>query len=320
MQVAISFIVLAPIFYLIATFFASIEINPFYRLYYIFAWYSYIFFIDGIIYVIKKDSLIISRTKEFIYMLFLSTGLWFVFELFNLSLQNWYYIMLPYDSKTRYIGYILSYATVLPAIFETMELIETIKIFKKIKLNIKINPPSEKTLNRLVYVGIFSLLITLLLPKIFFPLIWVSFIFIFEPLCYIKGIRSLIREILSKNYSKILSILFAGIICGILWEMWNFKAGAKWIYNLPYLNKPKIFEMPLAGYLGFPFFAIECYCIYNFLSYYKKGITWEEDTQTPLSLPDFKYFYYFLIPIILIIIIVSINLIDKYTVKIFTIS
>ncbi len=54
-------------------------------------------------------------------------------------------------------------------------------------------------------------------------------------------------------------LLIAGALCGFLWEMWNFRAGAKWIYTVPYVGFLKVFEMPLLGFLGFPPFAVECY-------------------------------------------------------------
>ena len=44
----------------------------------------------------------------------------------------------------------------------------------------------------------------------------------------------------------------------LLWETWNFWARTKWIYTVPGFEGLKLFEMPLAGFLGFPPFAVEC--------------------------------------------------------------
>ncbi|MBI2080877.1 MAG: hypothetical protein HYT86_03990, partial [candidate division NC10 bacterium] len=54
-----------------------------------------------------------------------------------------------------------------------------------------------------------------------------------------------------------------GTICGVLWEFWNYWATAKWHYTVPITAEWKIFEMPVAGYLGFGPFAVECYLMYN---------------------------------------------------------
>jgi len=47
-----------------------------------------------------------------------------------------------------------------------------------------------------------------------------------------------------------------------LWEFWNYWARTKWIYSVPILERFKVFEMPVAGYLGFPAFALECFTMY----------------------------------------------------------
>ena len=107
------------------------KIDPFYSWFYCFAWWSYILFIDAIIYRLKGNSLILSRTKEFFLMIPWSVFIWLIFEAANLSLENWYYINLPHSTVERWLGYAVAYGTVLPGIFETTELLETIGVFKK---------------------------------------------------------------------------------------------------------------------------------------------------------------------------------------------
>jgi hypothetical protein len=61
-------------------------------------------------------------------------------------------------------------------------------------------------------------------------------------------------------------LLFAaGLLCGFLWESWNWLAVARWRYHVPYLGDVKIFEMPVLGYLGFMPFAVESFALYRFL-------------------------------------------------------
>jgi hypothetical protein len=47
----------------------------------------------------------------------------------------------------------------------------------------------------------------------------------------------------------------AGLLCGGLWEFWNFWAFPKWIYDIPALDFFPIFEMPILGYGGYVPFA-----------------------------------------------------------------
>src|SRR5439155_1050642 len=55
------------------------------------------------------------------------------------------------------------------------------------------------------------------------------------------------------------------VVYGVLWELWNYWAGTRWSYSVPYLGGVKIFEMPVLGYLGFLPFALEAYAMYHWL-------------------------------------------------------
>lgn len=318
MATGILFTLIGFFVFLITSFLSINKIEPIHNLYYMFAWWSYIIFVDGIIQIIKKDSLIISRTKEFFIMLPISAAMWFIFEIINIRIENWKYVNIPFDTKMRYTGYIISYATVLPAIFETAELIQTLNIFKKLRLR-AINL-YEKNLKYFTYSGIIMFVLIIALPKYFFPFTWIFLTLIVEPINYKLGLVSLIREIRAARWEKFFSLILSGFLCGILWEMWNFNAGAKWIYTVPFVGNFKIFEMPLAGYLGFPVFAIECYGIYNLFSYLRRGITWEEDRQEPIeNLKNIsEYWLYLLLLSLIPFYLISCKLIDKYNVNLFT--
>ncbi|MBP7795942.1 MAG: hypothetical protein KA059_04105 [Elusimicrobiales bacterium] len=318
METSIIFITAAFFSFFISYLLASFEIYPFFRFFYVFAWYSYIFFIDGINYLIKNDSLIISRTKEFVYMLFVSCGMWFFFEIFNVSLSSWEYSLVPFDVTERYIFYLLLFSSILPAIFETEELIESSGLFRKVRININLKF-NEKHIRRYIIFGIFIALLSISLPSIFFPLIWISLVFIFEPLNYKLGTRSLIRESLKGRIEKLLSISLAGVIYGMLWDIWGIKAGTKLIYTLPYLNLFKIFNTPVLSYIFFILFALGSYSMYNAFSYFKRGISWEYDSQTQISdIKRYKYFYPIVLIIIVVVFFIAVRLIDKYTVRLFT--
>lgn len=253
------------------------KIEPFYSWFYCFAWWSYILTIDAVIYRLKGNSLILNRTKEFFLMIPWSVFLWLIFEAANLSLKNWYYINLPHSIVERWAGYIIAYGTVLPGIFETTELLETLGLFK--------NASTRKTVlaqeshHTLLALGTFCLISSVALPQYFFPLIWVGFIFILEPFVYRFGGKSLLREIEQGNPRKIYLLLTAGLICGFLWEFWNFWAHSKWVYTVPFFEGAKGFEMPLPGFLGFPPFAVQVYVMYHFISLFRFGRGWEESTH-----------------------------------------
>ena len=63
---------------------------------------------------------------------------------------------------------------------------------------------------------------------------------------------------------RLINLALSGLLCGVLWEFWNYWAGAKWYYTVPIMENLKVFEMPVPGYLGFPAFAFECFTMYVF--------------------------------------------------------
>jgi hypothetical protein len=252
------------------------KIDPFYSWFYCFAWWSYILIIDAIIYRLKGNSLILSRTKELLLMVPWSVFIWLIFEAANLSLENWYYINLPNSTVERWLGYAVAYGTVLPGIFETTELLETIVVLKKSQT--KKTVLSQKGHRVLILLGVLCLVSSVLIPKYFFPFIWVGFIFLLEPFNYRFGGRSLLKDLEGENPRKIYLLLVAGLICGLLWEFWNFWSLSKWIYTVPFFEDMKGFEMPILGFLGFPPFAIQAYVMYNFISLFRFGRGWEEST------------------------------------------
>ncbi|MBI4801484.1 MAG: hypothetical protein HY796_03070 [Elusimicrobia bacterium] len=293
-----------------------LEIEPVHNLFYLFAWWAYIFIADAVIYHIKSDSLIVSRTEEFLVLAVWSAFIWFIFELANLRLQNWHYMYVPSDRTLRWTGYLLAYATVLPGIFETMELLETFGLFKGVKTRRLAVTPA--LLKKTQLAGWVLLALPFIRPRYFFGAIWIAFIFLLEPLNYRLGLKSLLKD-LEKGEPRRLALLpAAGLICGFLWEFWNFQAGAKWVYTVPLAGNWKLFEMPAAGYIGFPLFAVECYVMYNFITWLRRGKTWEEAAQEPL--PEIRPKPWFLIASALILLFtcyIAVRAIDSHTVRLY---
>ena len=252
------------------------KVDPFYSWFYCFAWWSYILTVDAIIYRLKGNSLILNRTKEFFSMIPWSIFIWLIFEAANLSLRNWYYINLPHSTVERWLGYAIAYGTVLPGLFETTELLEALGLFGNSKIKKTIISSGGHSI--LMFLGFLSLASSLLIPEYYFPLIWVGFIFLLEPFNYRFGGKSLLRDLEEGNPRKIYLLLIAGLICGLLWEFWNFWAPSKWVYTVPFFDKAKGFEMPFLGFLGFPPFAVQAYVMYNFISLFRSKRGWEEST------------------------------------------
>jgi hypothetical protein len=289
------------------------HIEPFLSWFYALAWWSYILVIDSLVYRLKGDSLIMSRTREFFLMVVWSFTIWLFFEMVNLVMRNWYYINAPNSGLVRFFGYGISYGTVLPGIFETTELLETLGLFKK--------PPAPTfTMSRRWFVGFLItgslfLILPLIAPRYTFPLIWGSFIFLLEPINYRMGGKSLLGEWENGSLRKFYLLLFSGLICGFLWELWNFWARTKWVYTVPFFDELKLFEMPLLGFLGFPPFAVECYVIYNFISLFRHNRGWEQDSfMVPPARKTSRSLKVVTTVCLVMFYVVSTRAIDRYTI------
>jgi len=242
--------------------------NPFVRTYFTpLVWTGYILFVDALVFRFKGTSLIVSRPKEFLLMLPLSFLFWEVFEFFNLYIQNWHYVGLPEDLLVLWLGFGWAFATIWPAILETAEALgKWDRIAGQKTSPFKIG---RGHLYLSLAFGAFCLILPLIASagpaKYMAAPVWVGFIFLLDPLNYWMGNKSLFADLEKGNPRTLYSLLISGIICGLLWEFWNYWAGAKWHYTIPILGEVKVFEMPVLGYFGFPPFAVECYVMYYFV-------------------------------------------------------
>jgi hypothetical protein len=237
-------------------------VEPFRTLHTPISWSGLILFVDALIFRLKGESMIASRTREFLLLLPISLGLWLVFEFYNLFLQNWRYVGLPASRLYRYFGYAWSFATIWPAIFEVAELLRSIGLYERVKTSPLV--PSRAGLSISVALGFTFLLIPVVFPTRYWAvLVWTGFVFFLDPINYLAGGTSFLRDLERGDPGRLLDLFTSGLICGLLWEFWNYWAGTGWVYSVPILGHIKIFQMPVVGYLGFMPFALECLVMYT---------------------------------------------------------
>jgi hypothetical protein len=254
------------------------RVEPFWTWHTPIAWTGYILLLDGIIFSMRGSSWLTTHRPEFVFLAMVSIPLWVVFEGYNLLIKNWYYINLPENLFVRFFGYAWAFATISPGIFQTAELVAVLRargatVRLKPDTTSKPDPTSKygvSGLSRTDFVSIAAGLAMLVLP-LAWPSpylaapVFLGFIFLLDPLNARAGDQSLLADARRGEYDRALNLLLAGVVCGGLWEFWNFWARAKWIYTVPILGDLKIFEMPVLGYFGFPPFALECFTMYVFV-------------------------------------------------------
>ena len=239
-------------------------------------WTGYVLFVDALVYRRKRRSLLVSNRLELLAIVCISIGSWWLFEFYNsprfwqLNAAElwWHYQHLVPDPFLRCFGYNWAFATIFPALFETAELCAAWRATQE-RLPERESMParelSKPLLYALIILGAAGALVPFLIINVWLvPLVWVSLALLLDPLNALRGWPSLTGDIARRDWRRLITLALAGIICGVLWEFWNYWAISRWTYTVPYLGNVKIFEMPVLGYLGYPPFAWECWAIYIF--------------------------------------------------------
>jgi hypothetical protein len=245
------------------------HIEPFWSWHTPIAWTGYLFFVDGLIWKIRGESPIRNDRAEMVFIALVSIPLWVVFELYNKhTLHNWHYVGLPEVLLVRYVGYAWAFATIWPAIFETAELVGCLRDRRAPSYR-RVDPrrvPLDTRGRILAFAGAALLLLPIVYPSPWLAApVWLGFIFMLDPINASHGAESLRGDLVAQHSGRLINLLVGGLVCGLLWECWNYWAHTKWIYTVPVPPHIKLFEMPLAGYLGFPAFAVECFVMYVFV-------------------------------------------------------
>jgi len=229
-------------------------------------WTGYVLLVDGLVGSLRGRSRLAEAPGGFLALAFWSVPLWLVFEAYNLRLANWAYVGLPQNLGVRSLGYVWSFATIWPAIFETADFLEALDFFHEPRARLRLSASTRLTLSAL---GLAAVAVPVLIPvrlgQYLFGPVWVGFVLLLDPWNGRWGGTSLLADLEQGRTRRLFSTLAAGGVCGILWEFWNYWAGARWVYVFPIFQGWKIFEMPAPGFLGFPPFALECLVMYEFL-------------------------------------------------------
>lgn len=245
------------------------HVEPFWSWHTPIAWSGYIFVVDALVWKRRGASPIQNDRAEMAFLAIVSVPLWIVFEEYNkYTLHNWHYLNLPPVMIVRDIGYAWAFATIWPAIFETAELVGALRD-RRAPEDRRIDPP-RVPLDIMgwtsVAAGAVMLIVPIVHPSAWLAApVWLGFIFLLDPINARSGAESLRGDFARGHYGRLINLLIAGLACGLVWECWNYWAHTKWVYTVPVPPDIKLFEMPLAGYLGFPVFAVECFTMYVFV-------------------------------------------------------
>jgi hypothetical protein len=225
-------------------------------------WLGFILFLDGWVYRRARHSLFMDRRPAFLLMFPVSAISWWYFEFLNRSVQNWWYPDRMDFGPVHYLVYSsLCFSTVLPAIFEIRDLLATVPALRtRFSRGPRLRIPHAAAFSFLL--GALLLPLVPLFPDPLFFLTWVA------PLALLAGALGLARvespfdPIKSGNWTPVLLLAYAALVCGFFWELWNAFSSPRWAYAVPYVDRFPLFAMPAVGYTGYLPFGPVCACFW----------------------------------------------------------
>ena len=177
-------------------------------------------------------------------------------------MRAWSYHGLPEQTWSRYVGYFIAFAAINPGMFLAAQWFNQLGLRRLRTTGVRI--PLVIQIAVLLLGVVFVIYPFVVGNPIGSMTLWVSLIFLFDPVNHWLGRPSIIGDWRAGRWGRTLALMAGGALCGLCWEFWNYWAIAKWTYDLPFLGawqSYRYFEMPWIGFLGFLPFAIECWVI-----------------------------------------------------------
>lgn len=202
-----------------------------------------------------------TREPGFFLALFPASALfWWAFEYLNRFVGNWSYEGEPFGS----LGYVglasLCFSTVLPAVWSTRAWLLSRAGLRRAFGRVTPLPPRFGRIPP----GAAALLAAALLaataawPAGLYPILWVAPLMLLCALAARRGGRQIFGLLRGEDWTVPAAAALAGLVCGFFWEMWNAFSLLRWVYHIPGVDRFRVFEMPLLGYLGYLPFGLLC--------------------------------------------------------------
>jgi len=224
-------------------------------------WLGYILIINALTFK-RTGRCLVHNHKRYLLLLFpASSAFWWFFEYLNRFVQNWYYLgVMDYGPLQYMLHATVSFSTVLPAVASTAELLRSFPRMSDSTRCMKswtVAHPKTASWALLVISGTGLACIGKWSDYVY-PLLWVSPVLIIMALQVIFGETTVFSGIKQGDWSVVWVPAVSALICGLFWELWNFKSLAHWEYSVPFVGRFHVFSMPILGFAGYLPFGLEC--------------------------------------------------------------
>jgi len=228
-------------------------------------WLGYILIIDSLVKYRTGTSPIQRNNLGFLSLFLVSVPCWWLFEILNEKAHYWVYTGRSHFTDLEYFLWAsISFSTVIPAVFETSELVSSWRWIRRSKFRLKISHRG-KTPFLFFIIGWILLGTFVIWPAYGAAFLWMSLYLILDPINIWLGNRSILQYTAQREWRPVWALCIGCLTCGFFWEMWNFHSDPKWFYQVPGVDFWYVFEMPLLGYLGYLPFSLELFAVYHFV-------------------------------------------------------
>ncbi len=225
-------------------------------------WLSFILLMNALTHLRSGICPMLNNTAFFLRLFMACALFWWAFEYLNRFVNNWIYE--GASCGTNPVGYILfatiAFSTVIPGVYSTKKFLGTFPGLRRfLERGPAVRLPTARGFHVCLLLGVSACFLFISwCPKVLYPILWIGPFVGWVALHRVIGIPLHLGGISRGDWSYLLGWGLAALTCGFFWEMWNYYSMSKWTYQVPYLHVFKVFEMPLAGYTGYPAFGLEC--------------------------------------------------------------
>ena len=236
-------------------------------------WLTYIAGVNALCRRRTGRSLLTHRPLYFMSLFPASALFWWFFEYLNRFVQNWYYVGERFGPWEYFWYATLPFATVLPAVLSTQELIRSFAWFQHAFGQVRPLSGFDHPILPLAVLAAAAggLAAIGVWPDLLHSLVWVAPLLIIAALKRLRHESHPLQDLARTDWTGPMSAALAALVCGFFWEMWNFYSLAKWKYSIPFVHRFEVFEMPLLGYAGYLPFGLECAVIAGLLESMAEG-------------------------------------------------
>jgi hypothetical protein len=225
-------------------------------------WLGYIVTVNAAAFARTGRCMMLHRPSYLLSLFFLSAAFWWLFEYLNRFVQNWYYVGIAELTPIEYfVRATIPFSTVLPAVLATADLLASYPILSVGLDRFRLPHSTKPACWSLLILSCLGLFAIGRWPNYLFPLVWVGPLLLVVSLQELAGRPTILSSLALGDWRGVWVSALAALVCGLFWELWNWKSLAHWEYAIPFVHQFKLFEMPLLGYAGYLPFGLECVAV-----------------------------------------------------------